>query len=85
MIGQIFFSLPLNVQKNLNWFKFKLLHRILPTNNNVHKKGLVNSPLCYLCQHTLETIEHISAECFIVRDIWIEVEIWILEEHTNKQ
>ena len=62
-----------------DWFQFQRLHRILPNNNYLHKIGLVNSPLCYFCQQTLETIEHIFAECFVVKEFWIEVEGWILE------
>ena len=73
------YSLPFKCTKEskLHWFQFQLLHRILPTNNYLHKIGQANSPLCYLCQQTIETIEHIFAECFVVKEIWIEVEKWI--------
>ena len=75
------YSLHLKYTKepSLHWFQFQLLHRILLTNNYLHKIGLFKSPLCYLCQQTTETIEHIFAECFAVKEIWIEVERWILE------
>ena len=75
------YSLPFKCTKEskLHWFQFQLLHRILPTNNYLHKIGQANSPLCYLCQQTIETIEHIFAECFVVKEIWIEVEKWISE------
>ena len=56
-----------------------ILQRILPTNNYLHKIGLVDSPLSYLCQQTLEAIKHIFSECFVVKEIWMEVERWIMK------
>ena len=31
------------------------------------------------CQQTIETIEHTIDECFVVKEIWIEIERWISE------
>ena len=58
-------------------FQIQILHWILPTNNYLHKIGKANSPVCFLCQQTIETIELIFAECFVVKEIWIEVVKWI--------
>ena len=75
MFGQILFTtFKCTKEYRLTWFPFQPIHRILPTNNYLHKICRVNSPLCYFCQQTLETIEHIFAECFVVKEIWIEVE-----------
>ena len=45
------YSLPFKRTKEskLQWFQVQVLHRILPTNNYLHKIGRVNSVLCYLC------------------------------------
>ena len=67
-------------ESKLYWFQFQfqLLHRILPTNNYLHKIGKFNSPLCYFCQQTLNTVKHTFAEYFVVKEI-LGIERWLLE------
>lgn len=70
------YSLPFKCTKDskLLWLQYQLLHRILPINHYSHRVGIVNSSLCYFCQQTLETIEHIFVDCYLVKEIWIELE-----------
>lgn len=59
--------------------QYQLLHRILPINYHLHRVGIVNSPLCYFCQQTPETIEHIFVDCYLVKEIWIDLEKWMTD------
>lgn len=37
------------------------------------------SSLCYFCQQTTETIEHVFVELNLVKEIWIEFEKWLTD------
>lgn len=75
------YSLPFKCTKDskLLWLQYQLLHRILPINYYLHRVGIVNSSLCYFCQQTPETIEHIFVDCYLVKEIWIELEKWMTD------
>lgn len=64
------YSLPFKCTKDskLLWLQYQLLHRILPINYYLHRVGIVNSSLCYFCQQTPETIEHIFVDCYLVKE-----------------
>ena len=55
-------------------FQFKLLHRILGTNNFIYKIGKTDTPRCDFCNIYLEKIEHLFFLCTHVKQIWLEVE-----------
>ena len=54
----------------LTSFQYKILHRILPTNNYVFTCKLKNSILCDFWSSFIETIEHIFGECPITQHLW---------------
>jgi hypothetical protein len=53
-------------------FKFKLIHRILPTNENLFIWKLSDSPLCKFC-NALDSYEHFFIKCNYLTSFWAEV------------
>ena len=54
--------------------RYKLIHKIIPTNENLFTCKVKISPLC-LCCGELETIEHLLLDCPYVRPFWYIVQI----------
>ena len=57
----------------LREFQYKILNRILYTNDMLFKFKKIESPLCYLCENDVETIEHFLFLCPRVQSFWDEV------------
>ena len=55
----------------LREFQFKILNKILYTNDLSYKIGKVKSPLCDFCQIDLETTDHFH--CHFVKRFWNEM------------
>ena len=53
----------------LKKFKFKLLHNIIATNENLHQMKKASSPLCKKC-HLTENYEHFFVSCECIQDFW---------------
>ena len=53
--------------------QFKILHRIIGTNNFLFKIGQKASPTCLLCEIQIETLEHLFYECLIVKNFWLKI------------
>ena len=66
------FMLPFRTTKysKIQYFQFRILHRIIGLNNLLFKMKLVNSPLCCFCNHETETIEHFFCKCHVVKKFW---------------
>ena len=60
-----YFSLPFKITNdfNLQWFQFRILHRIIGTNYLLSKMKIKNSSLCTFCGIEDETIEHFFLYC----------------------
>ena len=67
--GSKFFSLPFRLTKNtkLQWFQFRINHKILSTNSFLQKIKLKDTNTCTFCRSKTETIEHILWDCEIVQ------------------
>ena len=63
------FSLPFRLTKNtkLQWFQFRINHKILSTNSFLQKIKLKDTNICTFCRSETETIEHILWDCEIVQ------------------
>jgi len=48
-------------------FKYKLLHNIIATNENLHRWKIASSPLCKKC-HLTENNEHFFVSCECIQD-----------------
>lgn len=67
-------------QSKLQWLQFQILHRIIPTNDFLHKIKVKESPACSFCKSANETIEHLFADCYCVKEIWESCEEWLLRK-----
>lgn len=69
------FVLPFRttLSTKLREFQYKILNRILYTNQLLYKIGKAESPLCYFCQSELETLEHLLFKCPRIKEFWFEV------------
>lgn len=54
----------------LRSFQYKLLHRIIPTNNFLFKIHLKDSKYCTFCKTEEETIEHLFFDCSVSYNFW---------------
>ena len=59
----------------LREFQYKILNRILYTNNMLFKFKKVDSPLCDFCEKELETIEHLFFHCAKVSMFWDDLKV----------
>ena len=69
------YSLAFNVtlDTNLRAFQYKLLNRIIFTNDKFFKFKLVDSPSCTFCKTNEESLEHLLFFCKITEFFWKEV------------
>jgi hypothetical protein len=58
-------------------FLWKACNNILATNENLHKRRVVTTPLCTICGLETETVGHILWSCPSARDVWTECAIRI--------
>ena len=82
---------PFRATKNtkLQWFQYRIVQNILTTNSFLFKVGLVNNPICNLCNLERETIIHILWECRETQRFLQSVETLLdalyIPFHYNKQ
>jgi hypothetical protein len=65
------FLLPFKINKDtkIQWFQYRINHRIIGTNYLLHKMKIVDSPTCSFCKNSDETIEHLFWDCPITANI----------------
>ena len=61
----------------LRWFQFKVLQRILYTNDLLFRMNLVPKKECAFCNEQSETVMHLLCDCIHVKHIWDRFEQWI--------
>ena len=57
------------IEMKLKEFNFKLLHGILPCNNNLKNWKIKENGMCDVC-NDIQTIPHLLFECHYVKPIW---------------
>jgi hypothetical protein len=59
------YRLPFNMTKdsNLQWFQYKVNHKILATNYLLHKMIIKDVKACSFCNNHIETIKHLFLDC----------------------
>ena len=69
------FSLPIAVNCNnkLKDLQFKILHRIFPSYQFLYKVKKVESPKCVFCEIYDESLEHLFANCAIIKTFWLRM------------
>jgi len=73
------FNIPiaLKCDNKLKELQFKILHRIFPVKYFLFKIKQVDSPKCFFCDIYDETLEHLFANCMLVKTFWLQLlEIW---------
>ena len=65
------------ISTDLKWLQYRILHRLLPTNQFLFRIHYVDNPLCTFCKQTEETIYHIFWECNTVKRIWLDLKNWL--------
>ncbi|XP_060572525.1 uncharacterized protein LOC132730581 isoform X1 [Ruditapes philippinarum] len=68
---KIIFEMSFTITKcaKFQWFKTRILHRIIGTNHLLYKIKYKESPLCSFCNNDVESIEHLFWLCPIVKKI----------------
>ena len=58
-------------------FKFKILNRIVFTNEKLFRFGMAESPSCAFCQTEFESVEHLLFSCTVSSSFWKHVLSWL--------
>ena len=72
-----FRSIPDN---NYIWFQYRIIYRILGTNEYLYKLKLTSSNLCRLCSQDSESIEHLFLHCNNVIILWNNIKTCLLSK-----
>jgi hypothetical protein len=68
------------MEVKLRWFQYRILNRILTTNTFMYTIGQRNDNLCTFCNREPETIKHLFTECEKVKNIWAQLQTWLLQK-----
>lgn len=63
------------VPQKIKLFLWKLVHNILPVQENIFKKRITRSRDCPICKKEPETIEHTFLRCEWTRPVWFGLEL----------
>ena len=61
----------------LKWFQYRILCRILTTNDYLYKRKVNDSDRCTLCKTEKETIRHLLWDCTYTETFWKRIFDWI--------
>ena len=64
----------------LQWFQYRIIHRILATNDFLHKIKKKENDKCTFCKVVKETIEHVFWSCPISAQLWEDLNNWIFQQ-----
>lgn len=59
------------------YFQYRFIHKILPSNEFLFKIGIVESDKCTFCGVEKETIKHVMWSCDKISSFWKEVIKWL--------
>jgi hypothetical protein len=66
------------LDSDLRYFQFRILHRVLTTNQFLKLIGIKDDDRCSFCKHESETILHLFTECEHVKPIWQSLCNWLM-------
>ena len=58
------------IETQLRSFYFKLFYKAIAFNSFLYKIGRKDSPLCFFCNESPETVVHVFCECDKIKPIW---------------
>lgn len=86
------YNLPAKSCNNtkIHWFQYRIIHRILATNDLLLKLNIRNNNLCTFCGILPEKIQHLFWHCHVVLEFWETIEQLFLQKihyalNVNKQ
>ena len=73
---QYIYSLPHDILKcnKVKELQYKILYRYIGTNRLLFKIKINPSPRCSFCELYTESIEHLFYDCFIVKNLWLQLQ-----------
>lgn len=79
------YSLPFRttLESKLREFQFKILNRIVFTNEKLFRFGLAESPSCAFCQTEVESVEHLLFSCRVSSSFWKHVLSWLRNNNVS--
>ena len=81
------FTLPNKItqHKQILIFQYKIIHRILPTNDLLHKYKIRDNPYCDYCPNSIDKIEHSYHLCPNTLKLWYDLPEIDLYPYINTQ
>ena len=70
-------SFRTTLESKLREFQFKILNRIVFTNEKLFRFGMADSASCAFCQREVESIEHLLFSCKVSSSFWKHVLSWL--------
>ena len=74
-------SFRTTLETKLREFQFKILNRIVFTNEKLFRFGMAESDKCVFCQTEVESIEHLLFSCKISSVFWKHVLSWLRDNN----
>ena len=64
--------------------QYKILFRIMATNNLLYQMGIKNNPICPICLLLVHTVEHLFYECHTIKTFWVTLTcMWKMYIHNK--
>jgi hypothetical protein len=67
--NKVYLNIKSSIDNRYKQFRYKLIHNIIPTGDNLYKWKLKNSPKCVLCNCT-DSTEHFFIHCQSLNAFW---------------
>ena len=71
------------MENKLRSFQYKVIHNILPTNNNLYKMNVKTSPRYDRCNHSHKNLLHLLYECPRTQTFWQMLISWWNEKRSK--
>ena len=66
------------------WFQFRIIHRILATQELLYKMSIKAEQKCLLCNEVPETLIHLFCQCPNVKSLWKDLTNWVYQSTNTK-
>ena len=75
----LIYNIPVKCCNNtkMHWFQYRILHRILATNDLLMKYKIRDDNICSFCKREPEKLEHLFWYCEVVQNFWNKIEFLI--------
>ena len=75
LYNESIYDIVFNITKDskLQWFQYRINHRIIGTNYLLKKMSLIADDLCTFCNNTAETILHLFWTCHISKEFFTQL------------